>query len=35
MPSGKVVKGIEVIDEIKEVPTTSKGYHDDVPKSVN
>ncbi|NMA31618.1 MAG: peptidyl-prolyl cis-trans isomerase [Candidatus Methanofastidiosa archaeon] len=29
---GKVVKGIEVIDEIKEVPTTSKGYHDDVPK---
>ena len=36
---GKVVKGTEVIDKIKEVPTTSKrtfdGYvHNDVPKEV-
>ncbi len=29
---GKVIKGTEVIDKIKTVPTTSKGYHDDVPK---
>ena len=29
---GKVINGTEVIDKIKTVPTTSKGYHDDVPK---
>jgi peptidyl-prolyl cis-trans isomerase B (cyclophilin B) len=29
---GKVIKGTEVIDKIKSVPTTSKGFHDDVPK---
>jgi len=29
---GKVVKGTEVIDKIKLVPTISKGFHDDVPK---
>lgn len=29
---GKVIKGTETIDKIKSVPTTSKGFHDDVPK---
>jgi peptidyl-prolyl cis-trans isomerase B (cyclophilin B) len=29
---GKVINGTEVIDKIKIMPTTSKGYHDDVPK---
>lgn len=28
---GKVVKGQDVIDKIKGVPTRSKGFHDDVP----
>lgn len=28
---GKVVKGQEVVDSIKKVRTTRKGYHDDVP----
>lgn len=28
---GKVVKGEEVVDAIKKVRTTRKGYHDDVP----
>lgn len=28
---GKVVKGQEVVDAIKKVRTTRKGYHDDVP----
>ena len=28
---GKVVKGQEVVDAIKAVRTTRKGYHDDVP----
>src|SRR5574344_2044933 len=28
---GKVVKGTEVVDAIKKVRTTRKGYHDDVP----
>jgi peptidyl-prolyl cis-trans isomerase B (cyclophilin B) len=28
---GKVVKGMEVVDEIKKVRTARKGYHDDVP----
>lgn len=28
---GKVVKGQDVIDKIKNVPTRSKGFHDDVP----
>jgi peptidyl-prolyl cis-trans isomerase B (cyclophilin B) len=29
---GKIIKGTETIDKIKSVPTTSKGFHDDVPK---
>ena len=29
---GKVVKGQEVVDAIKAVPTTRKGFHDDVPQ---
>ncbi len=29
---GKVVKGQEVVDTIKAVPTTRKGFHDDVPR---
>ncbi len=29
---GKVIKGTEVIDKIKVVPTTTKGFYDDVPK---
>ena len=29
---GKVVKGTEIIDAIKAVPTGRKGFHDDVPK---
>lgn len=28
---GKVVKGQEIVDAIKKVRTTRKGYHDDVP----
>lgn len=28
---GKVVKGTEVVDAIKKVRTTRKGFHDDVP----
>jgi peptidyl-prolyl cis-trans isomerase B (cyclophilin B) len=28
---GKVVKGHDVVDKIKAVPTTTKGYHQDVP----
>ena len=28
---GKVVKGQDVVDSIKKVRTTRKGYHDDVP----
>ncbi len=28
---GKVIKGIEVVDEISEVATATKGFHDDVP----
>lgn len=28
---GKVVQGQEVVDRIKNVPTRSKGFHDDVP----
>jgi peptidyl-prolyl cis-trans isomerase B (cyclophilin B) len=29
---GKVVKGQDIIDAIKAVPTGRKGFHDDVPK---
>ena len=29
---GKVVKGTEVVDQIKGVKTGRKGFHDDVPK---
>ena len=29
---GKVVQGQEVVDAIKAVPTTRKGFHDDVPR---
>ena len=29
---GKVVAGQDVVDAIKAVPTTRKGYHDDVPR---
>ena len=29
---GKVVKGQDVVDAIKAVPTGRKGFHDDVPK---
>lgn len=28
---GKVTKGLDVVDKIKAVKTTSKGHHDDVP----
>jgi peptidyl-prolyl cis-trans isomerase B (cyclophilin B) len=28
---GKVISGADVVDEIKAVKTTRKGYHDDVP----
>lgn len=28
---GKVVSGTEVVDKIKAVKTSRKGYHDDVP----
>ena len=28
---GKVVKGQDVVDAIRKVRTTRKGYHDDVP----
>lgn len=30
---GKVVKGQDVVDTIKQVPTGRKGFHDDVPVS--
>jgi peptidyl-prolyl cis-trans isomerase B (cyclophilin B) len=30
---GQVVKGAEVVDQIKAVKTSRKGYHDDVPVS--
>jgi len=29
---GRVIKGQDVVDAIKAVPTTSKGFHDDVPR---
>jgi peptidyl-prolyl cis-trans isomerase B (cyclophilin B) len=29
---GKVIKGTEIVDQIKAVPTARKGFHDDVPK---
>ena len=29
---GKVVKGQEVVDAIRALPTTRKGFHDDVPR---
>ena len=29
---GKVIKGTDIVDQIKEVPTGRKGFHDDVPK---
>ncbi len=29
---GKVIQGTEVVDQIKAVKTTRKGFHDDVPK---
>jgi peptidyl-prolyl cis-trans isomerase A (cyclophilin A) len=28
---GKVISGMEVVDKIRVVPTSSKGMHDDVP----
>ena len=28
---GKVVSGMEVVDKIRDMPTASKGMHDDVP----
>ena len=28
---GKVVDGIQVVDKIAEVETSTKGFHDDVP----
>ncbi|MEP6971727.1 MAG: peptidylprolyl isomerase, partial [Betaproteobacteria bacterium] len=28
---GKIVKGTEIVDQIKAVKTGRKGYHDDVP----
>ena len=28
---GKVISGTEVVDKIKAVKTSRKGYHDDVP----
>ena len=30
---GKVISGIEVVDKIRDVPTGSKGPHDDVPNT--
>lgn len=30
---GKVTTGMDVVNKIKDVPTTSKGHHDDVPKT--
>lgn len=30
---GRVVEGQDVVDEIKQVPTGRKGFHDDVPTS--
>ena len=30
---GKVVSGMEVVDKIRDTPTTSKGPYDDVPKT--
>ena len=29
---GKVIQGTEIVDQIKAVKTTRKGFHDDVPK---
>jgi len=29
---GKVIKGTDIVDQIKDVPTGRKGFHDDVPK---
>jgi len=29
---GKIIKGTEIVDQIKAVPTGRKGFHDDVPK---
>jgi len=29
---GKVVEGMDVVDKIKGVPTTTRGYHQDVPE---
>ena len=29
---GRVIKGTEIVDQIKAVPTGRKGFHDDVPK---
>jgi peptidyl-prolyl cis-trans isomerase B (cyclophilin B) len=29
---GKVVSGQDVVDAIRAVPTTRKGFHDDVPR---
>lgn len=29
---GKIIKGTEIVDQIKSVPTGRKGFHDDVPK---
>ncbi len=29
---GKVIQGTDIVDQIKEVPTGRKGFHDDVPK---
>ncbi len=29
---GKVVEGMDVVDRIKGVPTTTRGYHQDVPE---
>jgi peptidyl-prolyl cis-trans isomerase B (cyclophilin B) len=29
---GKVIKGTEIVDQIKAVKTARKGFHDDVPK---
>lgn len=30
---GKVVKGQDIVDAIKKVPTTTHGYHSDVPRA--
>ena len=29
---GKVIKGTDIVDQIKAMPTGRKGFHDDVPK---